>query len=73
MDVKYSYIDKLAYISKKHKYMTNTFKEQIKEDINLLKEKLAWDSQIGKDEYTFNYWVLSNLYSLDEECRYPDL
>lgn len=47
--------------------MTNTFKEQIKEDINLLKEKLAWDSQIGKDEYTFNYWVLSNLYSLDEE------
>lgn len=47
--------------------MTNTFREQIKEDIELLKEKLAWDSQIGKDEYTFNYWILSNIYSLDEE------
>lgn len=47
--------------------MTNTFKEQIKEDIELLKEKLAWDTQISKDEYTFNYWILSNIYSLDEE------
>ncbi len=47
--------------------MTNTFKEQIKEDIQLLKEKLAWDAQISKDEYTFNYWILSNIYSLDEE------
>lgn len=45
----------------------NTFKEQIQEDLDLLKEKLAWDSQIGKDEYAFNYWVLSNIYNLDEE------
>ena len=45
----------------------DTFKEQIQEDINLLKEKLAWDSQIEKDEYAFNYWVLSNIYNLDEE------
>ena len=47
--------------------MLNTFREQIKEDIDLLKEKLAWDTQISKDEYTFNYWILSNIYSLDEE------
>ena len=43
------------------------FKEQIEEDLQLLKENLAWDSNIEKDEYTFNYWVLGNLYNLDEE------
>jgi hypothetical protein len=47
--------------------MTDTFRAQIKEDLELLKEKLAWDPQIYKDEYAFNYWVLSNIYSLDEE------
>lgn len=43
------------------------FKEQINEDIQLLKEKLSWDPNISKDEYTFNYWILSNIYNLDEE------
>jgi len=43
------------------------FKEQITEDLQLLKEKLAWDKNIYKDEYAFNYWVLSNIYNLDEE------
>ena len=44
------------------------FREQIREDIKLLQEKLSWDSRTEKDEYTFNYWVLSNLYNLDEEA-----
>ncbi len=43
------------------------FKQQIKEDIKLIQEKIAWDNNILKDEYAFNYWVLSNLYNLDEE------
>ena len=43
------------------------FREQIKEDIDLLKLNLQWDPYIEKDEYTFNYWILSNIYSLDEE------
>lgn len=43
------------------------FKEQIKEDIEILKEKLSWDPNISRDEYTFNYWILSNIYNLDEE------
>lgn len=43
------------------------FREQIKEDLKFLKENLAWDSNINKDEYAFNYWILSNIYSLDEE------
>lgn len=48
--------------------MKNTiFREQIKEDIKLLKQNLKWDSNIQKDEYTFNYWILSNIYNLDEE------
>ncbi|MDE0472639.1 MAG: AIPR family protein [Ekhidna sp.] len=48
--------------------MEDTFREQIKEDIELLQKKLSWDPHIKKDEYTFNYWVLSNLYNLDEEA-----
>ena len=47
--------------------MEETFRQQIKEDIEALKENLAWDPNTNKDEYTFNYWVLSNLYNLDEE------
>jgi hypothetical protein len=47
--------------------MKNTFRQQIKEDIEVLKENLAWDSSTSKDEYTFNYWILSNIYNLDEE------
>ncbi|HCN37248.1 MAG TPA: hypothetical protein DIS94_05995, partial [Bacteroidetes bacterium] len=43
------------------------FFEQINEDIQLLKDKLAWDTNTSKDEYTFNYWILSNIYNIDEE------
>ena len=47
--------------------MTDTFRQQIKEDIQGLKETLAWDSNTKSDDYTFNYWILSNIYNLDEE------
>lgn len=43
------------------------FREQIAEDIALIQENLSWDTNIKKDEYAFNYWVLSNIYNLDEE------
>lgn len=43
------------------------FREQLQEDIKLLQKNLSWNTHITKDEYAFNYWVLSNIYSLDEE------
>lgn len=43
------------------------FREQIKEDIELIQENQSWDSNVSKDEYAFNYWILSNIYNLDEE------
>lgn len=43
------------------------FREQIAEDIALIQENLSWDTNINKYEYAFNYWVLSNIYNLDEE------
>ena len=43
------------------------FRKQIKEDIELLKEKLSYHKNIEKDEYAFNSWVLVNIFNLDEE------
>ncbi len=43
------------------------FREQMESDIALLQENLAWDKNIKREEYAFNYWVLSNIYSLAEE------
>ncbi len=43
------------------------FREQILVDINLIQENLSWDPNIKKKEYAFNYWILSNIYNLDEE------
>lgn len=45
----------------------NLFKSQIDEDIQLLKLRFNYDSNILKDEYTFNYWVLTKMYNLDDE------
>lgn len=47
--------------------MIETFQQQIEEDIKSLRENLAWDTNTNKDDYTFNYWILSNIYNLDEE------
>lgn len=44
------------------------FKEQIQEDINIIKEQWEYvDPNLSNDAYAFNYWVLSRIYSLDEE------
>lgn len=46
----------------------NVFLEQIKEDIKILQENFNnYDPKIIKDEYAFNYWILSKIYSIDEE------
>lgn len=46
----------------------NLFRDQIKEDIDVLKDQFGYiDPHLDKDEYAFNYWVLSRIYSLDEE------
>ena len=45
------------------------FMEQIKEDISLIKENyLKYDENLSKDEYAFNYWILSKLYNVEEDC-----
>ena len=44
------------------------FKEQIQEDIKIIKEQWEYaDSNLNSDAYAFNYWILSRIYSLDEE------
>lgn len=44
------------------------FKEQIQEDINIIRDQWGYaDSNLNNDAYAFNYWVLSRIYSLDEE------
>ena len=41
---------------------------QIKDDISLIKRDYGYiDQKIQKDEYAFNYWILSRLYNIDEE------
>ncbi len=44
------------------------FMDQIREDLQLIKKEYGYiDSRLQRDEFAFNYWVLSRLYSLDEE------
>lgn len=44
------------------------FKKQIEEDINNIKEQWFYiDKYLDKPEYAFNYWIISRIYSIDEE------
>lgn len=45
----------------------NTFKSQIETDIREYQEKYPAISNISKDEWAFNYWVLDKLFYEDEE------
>lgn len=46
----------------------STFMEQIREDIALIQERLSGSvKNIDKAEYAFNYWILTNIYGMDEE------
>ena len=45
----------------------NTFKAQIENDIHEYQEKYRAISNISKDEWAFNYWVLDKLFYEDEE------
>lgn len=46
----------------------NLFKEQIKEDIKIIQDNIKKNNPlIEKEEYAFNYWVLSKLYNIEEE------
>ena len=45
------------------------FAEQIKEDIDIIRNsQIQYDENLSKDEYAFNYWILSKLYNVDEDC-----
>lgn len=44
------------------------FKSQIEEDIALLQSSLLYiDSNLSKQAFAFNYWILSRIFSIDEE------
>lgn len=44
------------------------FKEQIKEDIKLIQSEYSKNNPLlNRDDYAFNYWVLTKLYNIDEE------
>ncbi len=51
----------------------NFFYKQIKEDIDNIKNEFKnLDKNLDKSEYTFNYWILSKIFNIDEELI-PDL
>ncbi|MFZ2538129.1 MAG: AIPR family protein [Oscillospiraceae bacterium] len=44
------------------------FKQQIIEDIEYIQKSYQqYNPFLGKEEYTFNYWILTKLYNIDEE------
>lgn len=43
------------------------FRNQIKEDIEIIKKNNPFMDNIEKDEWTFNYWILDNIYNVDQE------
>ncbi|MEG0577723.1 MAG: AIPR family protein [Bacilli bacterium] len=45
----------------------SNFKKQIEEDIKEYQEELPYVTNIEKDEWVFNYWVLDKLFYEDEE------
>lgn len=52
----------------KKNYMNDNFRQQVKEDIQLIQEENQYaDPNIKSPDYAFNYWVLSKLYNIDDE------
>lgn len=45
----------------------DNFRKQILEDISLLRENNKYITNIDKDEWVFNYWILENIYNVDQE------
>ena len=44
------------------------FRQQIDEDIMLIQKELSYiNSNLSKNEYAFNYWILSRIFNIDEE------
>ena len=50
------------------------FKEQIQEDLALIKDNIKdEDERVLKNEFAFNYWILLYLYSIEEEFCYDQI
>jgi hypothetical protein len=46
----------------------DSFMQQIKEDIRLIQQDYSYlDKRLTSNAFTFNYWILNKLYSIDEE------
>ena len=43
------------------------FKKQIDQDIKEYQSRLKYVSNINKDEWAFNYWILDKLFYEDED------
>ena len=43
------------------------FRNQIREDIVMIRKNNPFMSNIEKDEWVFNYWILDNIYNVDQE------
>lgn len=47
---------------------------QIEEDIRVIQRDYSMlDPRLEKDEFAFNYWILSRIYSLDEDILSPNI
>lgn len=54
--------------------MTEQFKKQLKEDLEYIEfEYSKYDSLLSKKEYAFNFWILTKLYNIDEDCVFDNI
>lgn len=52
----------------------NNFKTQLLEDIDHIQKYYGYlDNKLNRKEFAFNYWILSKLYSLDEEVVWSNI
>ena len=50
-----------------------TFRQQIRDDISQIQDIVSWDLRTKEESFAFNYWVLSKLYSEEDECCFEQI
>lgn len=51
----------------------DNFRQQIKDDIDLVQKSFSYEKSIRRNEYAFNHWILTNLYGLDDEIALANI
>lgn len=59
--------DKINIIIYGGAFCMSDFKKQIDQDIKEYQSRLKYVSNINKDEWAFNYWILDKLFYEDED------